>query len=136
MDTMKAKTVNSVRRQVLIAGVSIAAIPALTALPAWAVHTATSKLNDEKKLVLSGRLTEMNGYAISGAVVELEHQKVSTLTDADGRFLLVSSLPADHDVTMLIAARTGEQSKKFVAKASYKNLASNGVLRSSISLKI
>jgi hypothetical protein len=133
MDTMKATTVNSVRRQVLIAGVSIAVVPAL---PAWASRVESNELDNAQKLVLSGRLTGTNGTAISGALVEIEHQKVSTLTDADGRFLLVSSSPIDRDVAVLVATRTGEQSKRFVTKASYKNLASNGVLRTSISLKI
>jgi hypothetical protein len=129
MDTMKAKTVNSARRQLLITGVSVAA---LQVVPAWAARTESSETDHDKTHILSGRVTGVNGNAISGAVVKLEHKNVSTLTDADGRFLLVSSLPVDHDVTMLIATRT----KKFVAKASYKNLASNDVLRSSVSIKI
>jgi hypothetical protein len=133
MDTMNAKTVNSVRRQVLIAGISIAALPTM---PAWAVRAESNEIDNERKLVLSGRLTGFNGAAIAGAVVELEHQKVSTLTDADGRFMLVSSLPSDQDVAVWVAPQSGERSKKVLAKASYKSVASNGVLRSSVSLKI
>ncbi len=130
---MKAKTINSVRRQVLIAGVCVATTPTLSA---WAEHTEASKPNHEKKLVLSGRLTGVNGTAITGAMVELEHQKLSTLTDADGRFMLVSSSPVDQNVAVLVAARNGERSKTFVTKPSYENLESNGVLRSSFCLRI
>jgi hypothetical protein len=133
MDTMKAKAVNSVRRQVLIAGVCVVTTPTL---PAWAAYAESSKLNNEKKLVLSGRLIGVNGTAISGAMVELANQKVSTLTDADGRFMLISSMPVDHNVAVLVAARTGERSKKFLAEPSYSNVERNGVLRSSVSLKI
>lgn len=130
---MKAKSVNSVRRQVLLAGAVIAATPAL---PLLAASTQSSEPLQEEQLVLSGRLTATNGTAISGAVVELEHTKVSTRTDADGRFMLISSLPVNHDVAVLVAARSGEYSKKLVVKPSYENLERNGVLRSSVSLKI
>jgi hypothetical protein len=130
---MKAKSVNSVRRQVLIAGVSIAALPTI---PAWAVRTESSEVDGETQLILSGRLTRIDGAAISGAVVELEHQKVSTLTDADGRFMLVSSLPVDHDVALLVASSKNEPLRKIATNANYTLLESNGVLRSSVSLKI
>jgi hypothetical protein len=133
MDTMKAKTVNSVRRQVLIAAVSIAALPEATA---WATKLESSRTNNERKLVLSGRLTGSNGIAISGAVVELEHQHLSTLTDTDGRFMLISSLPADHDVAVMVALRNGERTKKIAIKSNYAHITSNGVQRSTVSLKI
>jgi hypothetical protein len=133
MDTMKAKSVNSVRRQVLIAGVSVAALPTI---PAWAIRTELNEVDGEKQLILSGRLTRINGAAISGAVVELEHQKVSTLTDADGRFMLVSSLPVNHDVALLVASSKSEPLRKIATNANYTLLDGNGVLRSSVSLKI
>jgi hypothetical protein len=133
MDTMKAKSVNSVRRQVLIAGVSVAALPSI---PAWAIRTELNEVDGEKQLILSGRLTRINGAAISGAVVELEHQKVSTLTDADGRFMLVSSLPVNHDVALLVASSKSEPLRKIATNANYTLLDGNGVLRSSVSLKI
>jgi hypothetical protein len=133
MDTMKAKSVNSVRRQVLIASVSIAALPTI---PAWAVRTESYEVDGEKQLILSGRLTGINGAAISGAVVELEYRKVSTLTDADGRFVLISSLPVDHDVALLVASSKSEPLRKIANNVDYKLLESNGVLRSSVSLKI
>jgi hypothetical protein len=133
MDTMKAKTVNSIRRQVLIAGVGIGAIPTLGT---WASQPESSQADHEKKLVLSGRLTGINGTAISGAVVELEHQSISTLTDADGRFMLISSLPVDHDVAVIVALRNGERAKKIAVESNSAHLASNGVQRSTVSLKI
>jgi hypothetical protein len=133
MDTMKAKTVNSVRRQVLIAAVSIVALPEATA---WATKLESSRINDERKLVLSGRLTGSNGIAISGAVVELEHHNLSTLTDADGRCMLISSLAVVDNVALLVASRNGEPLRKIANNVDYKLLDSNGVLRSSVSLKI
>jgi hypothetical protein len=136
MDTLHLKTVDSTRRQILSAGICVGALPALSvfsALPAWAAPIKLGEIDREQKVVLSGRLTGNNGAAISGAVIELEGVKMSTLTDADGRFMLISPLPMNHSVAVLVTERASSVPKQIEVMTS-RDIA--GVRRASVSLKI
>ncbi|HJY78753.1 MAG TPA: carboxypeptidase-like regulatory domain-containing protein [Burkholderiales bacterium] len=71
------------RRQVIIAGLGTAVAPA-----AFAALPITEAPH---KLVLSGRVVGPDGKALSGATVASGQARA--FTDADGRFMLVTSTP-------------------------------------------
>jgi hypothetical protein len=78
-----APMVSPRRREVIIAGLATAVAPAvLAALPSLA-NTA------REKLILSGRLLGTDGRPLAGATVAAS--EAHTLTDADGRFLLLTT---------------------------------------------
>ena len=71
------------RRQVIIAGLGAVVAPAaFAALPA---------LDAPQTLLLSGRVVGPDGKPLSGAAVAAGRAR--TLTDADGRFMLVATTP-------------------------------------------
>jgi len=71
------------RRQVIIAG--------LGALFAPAAFAALPTAEEPQKLLLSGRVVGSDGKPLSGAFVAAGRAR--TLTDADGRFMLVTTTP-------------------------------------------
>jgi len=71
------------RRQVIIAGLGAVVAPA--AFPA--LPTA----EEPQKLLLSGRVLGSEGKPLSGALVAAG--RASTATDADGRFMLLTTTP-------------------------------------------
>ena len=71
------------RRQVIIAGLGTAVAPA-----AFAAFPA---IEAPQKLLLSGRVLGADGKPLSGAAVVSGQARA--LTDADGRFMLVTSTP-------------------------------------------
>jgi len=71
------------RRQVIIAGLGTAVVPAVfAALPA---------VEAPQRLVLSGRILGAGRKPLSGAAVEAGAAR--TATDADGRFVVVTATP-------------------------------------------
>jgi len=71
------------RRQVIVAGLGAVVAPtAFAALPA---------VDAPQKLLLSGRVVGPDGKPLSGATVAAGRAR--TLTDADGRFMLITATP-------------------------------------------
>jgi protocatechuate 3,4-dioxygenase beta subunit len=68
------------RRQVIIGGL------AATAIPAWTFATERNE-----RLILSGRVVGRDGKPLAGAIVAAGSAR--TLSDADGRFVLVTARP-------------------------------------------
>jgi hypothetical protein len=66
---------------------------------------------------MSGRLTGLNGTAISGAMVELTQENVSTRSDADGRFMLMTTVPPDQTVALLVTAQSGASLTRYIRLA-------------------
>jgi hypothetical protein len=86
------------RRQIMIAGAVSAATPAGVlaaqgADPAELTQPAVlaSFVRSGDKLIVSGRVVDAERNAIAGALVETSHDAVTTTTDADGRFMLMTS---------------------------------------------
>lgn len=71
------------RRQVIVAG--------LGAVVAPAVFAALPTAEGPQKLLLSGRVLGPDGKPLSGATVAAGRAR--TVTDADGRFMLVTTTP-------------------------------------------
>lgn len=73
------------RRQVIIAGLGTVVAPA-------AISATASAVPDKpEKLVLSGRILGPGGKPLAGAAVAAG--AASALTDADGRFMVVTTTP-------------------------------------------
>ena len=109
------------------------------AVPAWA----------GERFVLSGRLTEPNGAAIARAVIGQTSTGMTTLSDADGRFMLITTAPARHHLDLQLTAPSGQTLQKVVPllgqihpSAPNDSMAATGryahqrVWRSSVSLSI
>jgi protocatechuate 3,4-dioxygenase beta subunit len=71
------------RRQVLIAGLASSVAPA--------VFAALPTVEAPQKLLLSGRVVGPDGKPLAGATVAAGRAR--TLTDADGRFMLITATP-------------------------------------------
>jgi protocatechuate 3,4-dioxygenase beta subunit len=83
------------RRQVIIAGLGTAVAPAAFA--------ALPNADAPQKLVLSGRVLGANAKPLSGATIAAGQAR--TATDADGRFLLVTTTPPHHRVNLRVSYR-------------------------------
>lgn len=95
------------RRQVLIAGIAGAAIPAvISAAHAAAPGLATASAMSDATLVVSGRVVTPDGRPLSGAAVEVWHAGAGSSgtcapcatvsTDGDGRFVFSATTPTNH----------------------------------------
>jgi hypothetical protein len=90
------------RRQLMIAGAAMSAVPAgaLAATCGGIVAAAENPFaagSAGQKLVLSGRILGVDCQPLAGAIIEAWHgaaAPVSTTTDADGRFVLITAVPA------------------------------------------
>jgi len=83
------------RRQVIIAGLGAAVAPAAFA--------ALPSVGAPQRLVLSGRVLGPDAKPLSGAVFSAGRKR--TVTDADGRFVLVTNSPPHHSVTFRVSYR-------------------------------
>ena len=83
------------RRQVIIAGLGAAVAPAAFA--------ALPSVEAPQRLVLSGRVLGPDAKPLSGAVFSAGRER--TVTDADGRFVLVTHSPPHHRVTFRVSYR-------------------------------
>lgn len=83
------------RRQVIIAGLGTAVAPAAFA--------ALPTVEAPQRLVLSGRVLGPDSKPLSGAVVAAGRARA--LTDADGRFVLVTNSPPHHRVSYQVSYR-------------------------------
>ena len=135
---MRSASVNPFRRQILVGGASALALP----LVAWAtprvgvsvVDTSAETLNgatpapssvaefaaqsqgfgEGQRLIFSGRLTDQQGEAIAGAVIELAVENLSTISDADGRFMMISTVPTGQMLVLRVAALAGQTHSKYI----------------------
>jgi hypothetical protein len=135
---MSSTSVNPVRRQILLVGAGALALP----LSAWAtpdigVSVLGSPANpmrvapltpnampgfaeqgeafgEGQRLILSGRLTDQQGEAITGAVVELALENVSTLSDADGRFMMIATVPVGQMLALRVTTPEGQTQRKYL----------------------
>jgi hypothetical protein len=91
------------RRQLMIAGAAMSAVPAgaLAATCGGGIVAAAENPfaagSAGQKLVLSGRILGVDCQPLAGAIIEAWHvaaAPVSTTTDADGRFVLITAVPA------------------------------------------
>ena len=105
---MKPNTISLRRRQLLIAGLAGAATPgALFAAQCNVAAAGQPQLAEiftkgtEETLVVSGRIVAGDCKPLSGALVEVWYTDprtaVATNTDADGRFVLTTIVPASGD---------------------------------------
>ena len=84
------------RRQVIIAGLGTAVAPAaFAALPA---------IEAPQKLLLCGRVLGSDGRPLSGAAVVSGQARA--FTDADGRFVLITTTPPHHRVSYRVTYRS------------------------------
>lgn len=136
---MSVKITSQVRRQFLVTGAGVLSLPAAT----WAatrssftqaiagepsVHQEAagapvegftskidkSQLREGERLILSGRLTDVNAEAIAQAVITLVGTQTTTLSDADGRFLFLITVPADDDLELQVSTPSGRVLHKVV----------------------
>jgi hypothetical protein len=103
---VKTNAISLRRRQLMILGVGTAAIPgALLAgectSPARGVSGLTAGAEGEK-LILSGRVVDADCRPLTNARVELAGSGVAT-TDADGRFMIDSRVPAEGAVRLRVS---------------------------------
>lgn len=66
-----------------------------------------SQLRVGERLILSGRLTDVNTEAIAHAVITLPGIQTTTLSDADGRFLFLITVPPGDDLELQIRTPSG-----------------------------
>ena len=100
---MKPKTISLRRRRFMIAGVAGAAAPLASAVAAQcgSMQQDAQALADfyatHGKLVVSGRIVGADCKPIAGATLDVLHPqpgaRVTTTTDGDGRFMLVTLAP-------------------------------------------
>jgi len=83
------------RRQVIIAGLGTAIAPAAFA--------ALPDIEAPQKLLLSGRVLDAAGKPLSSATVAAGRAR--TATDADGRFVLVTTAPPHYRVNYRVSYR-------------------------------
>jgi protocatechuate 3,4-dioxygenase beta subunit len=86
---MKNDTISPRRRQLLVGGLSAMPLSALASQAGGAIAASTA----HGRLVVSGRITGVDGEPVSGARVEVLRggPDATTTTDADGRFLLTTT---------------------------------------------
>ena len=78
-------------------------------------HLPAAQVGDKgDKLVLSGRLTDANGGDVASAAIELTGTGLTTVSDADGRFLLVTAAPAAVPVQLQVTTRSGYVLRRLV----------------------
>ena len=91
------------RRQLMIAGAVISTVPAgaFAARCGGGIVSASENPfaagSAGQKLVLSGRILGVDCQPLAGAIIEAWHgaaAPVRTTTDADGRFVLITAVPA------------------------------------------
>ena len=119
---MKPNTISLRRRQLLIAGLAGAATPGAL-FAAQCNVTAAGQLQlaeiftkgTEETLVVSGRIVAGDCKPLAGALVEVWYTDprtaVATSTDADGRFVLTTIVPASGDSRSfkIAVSRPGEE---------------------------
>ena len=122
---MRKNIASRARRQMLITGAGALGSPLLglpllglplvglpsTGHAAGASHIA---LQAGDKLVLSGRLTDANGAAVTSAAIELTGTDLTTVSDADGRFLFLAAAPATVPVELQVTTRSGYVLRRLV----------------------
>ena len=103
---MKPNAISLRRRQLMILGVGTAAIPgALLAGECTSLAQGVSGLTagaEGEKLILSGRVVDADCRPLTNARVELAGSGVAT-TDADGRFMVESRVPAGGAVRLRVS---------------------------------
>ena len=91
------------RRQLMIAGAALTVVPAGAIAASCGGGIVAASENPfatgsaGQKLVLSGRILGIDCQPLAGAIIEAWHgaaAPVSATTDADGRFVLITAVPA------------------------------------------
>jgi hypothetical protein len=122
---------------VIVAGFAAAAAPAAlfaaqcdvaSAPPGEPQLAAVFTQGTNAALVVSGRVVGSDYKAVTGALVEVWHvdsrQAVATTTDADGRFVVMASVPArgeSHDFKVSVSPPNGQTmtaQRRFTREAS------------------
>jgi hypothetical protein len=67
-----------------------------------------------QRLVLSGRITGTRGRALAGVKVMLKGLTEQTVSDADGRFLIITTVPEGDRLELLFRAESGQTLQKTV----------------------
>jgi hypothetical protein len=144
IDTMSLKIASQVRRKVLVMGASTLSLPLASwaattrssrALPpAWwsdgVSEAIEPKVSGEhvgeiaevgfataagQRLVLSGRVTDIRGGARAGVDVMLKDFSAVAVSDADGRFLIITTVPEGDRLELLFRAESGQTLQKSVS---------------------
>ena len=61
-----------------------------------------------QRLILSGRLTDARGVAVAKATIALNRLDQTTLSDADGRFMMITTLPSAQDLEFVVTSESGQ----------------------------
>ncbi len=104
---MNSKIASTSRRQVLVAGVGALGLP-LASWAAIASNTAEQSLPVGQRLILSGRLTDARGVAVAKATIALNRPDETTLSDADGRFMMITTVPVAQDLELVVTSESGQ----------------------------
>lgn len=132
---MNPKIASRVRRRLLVAGAGLLGFPVFSmavaepnpvvkapALPAQTPgqrikgfaaesvdgHGHAAPAWEGEGLVLSGRLTDLNGEAIARAAIGLTATGMTTHSDADGRFMFVTTAPASDHLDFQVTTPSGQ----------------------------
>ena len=141
---MNSKIASRVRRRLLVAGAGALSFPVLSlalsapntvmkgaalraqtpgqlveglAIESGEGHAHSAHVWGGERLVLSGRLTGPNGEAIARAVIglsSLTKSGMTALTDADGRFMFVTTAPAEDHLDLQVTTPSGQVSQRVV----------------------
>ncbi len=173
---MNPKIASRVRRRLLVAGAGALSFPVVSlavagpnpvvkapALPAQTLgqlikgfaaesvegHGDAAPAWEGEGLVLSGRLTGLNGEAIARAAIGLTATGMTTHSDADGRFMFVTTAPASDHLDLQVITPSGQTLQEVVpllgsscasgpehSLASITRSADQRVRRSSVCLSI
>jgi hypothetical protein len=137
---MSSKIASLVRRQMLVAGASFLGLPAATwaagrpsfnqakaGVPEMLPETVLahvegftseidkSQLREGERLILSGRLTDVDAKAIAHAVITLVGIQTTTLSDVDGRFLFFATVPRGDSLELRVRTTSGRVLHKVVS---------------------
>jgi hypothetical protein len=143
IDTMSLKIASQVRRKMLVMGASTLSLPLASwaatsqssnASPAWRGDRVSEAIEPKvsadhvgemaevglataagQRLVLSGRVTGTRGSALAGVDVMLKGFTAVTVSDADGRFLMITTVPEGDRLELLFRAVSGQTLQKSVS---------------------
>jgi hypothetical protein len=104
---MNSKIASTSRRQVLVAGLGALGLPLVSCAPITS-NRAERSLPVGQRLILSGRLTDARGVAVAKATVALNRSDQTTLSDADGRFMMITTVPATQDLELMVTSESGQ----------------------------